>query len=327
MILLKRKLIYYSDSYYSCFSVIDTKYICECYPSLSSALVKDTSLRTVFDYTRKQLEGGPIFEDFDKNYNSVKDYDHVAAFDAMMTGYAFIKISHLIGTQRAKSYKNVADLTHLKEMTNIVNIHNSEHNLRLLKPNPKEDRSDVFLLTGLTQDITNDTLKDAFNKYGMIKIFWVNAKYCWIKLCNRSQAPAAVRDVSDPFNAHNSALKTLIFEKGVNIMTYKQAKEGQVISSLSAPEPISQEEEENTKKRKQEEIEDDAPTDSSIISTPAKTITSPQTTSTATTSAFSPFQPSPSATSSPPTLRDSKRVRRSMRNNEDDERTSTCIIL
>ncbi|KAG2370681.1 hypothetical protein C9374_014675 [Naegleria lovaniensis] len=273
-------------------NVIDTKYICETYPQISSALVRDTSLRTVFDYTLHRTDaGGPRFENFDEFYEGIKDFDHVAAFDAFMTGFVFMKISQIIGTNRNKIFHGVADLSHIKEMVNIINVMNCDHNFKLLKPNPLEDRSDVFLLTGLSQEVTNEHIKEAFYKYGMIKIFWINARYCWVKLTNKASGDYCNRDVMDVMNCHNQGLKTLVFEKGVSVMSYYQAKEGHILPTLSQ---LSEKEQETLKKRKSI-TSSDGGDDENYPTTPNAANLSMQTTSPAGTSAaFSPMQTPPS---------------------------------
>nr|CAG4714650.1 unnamed protein product [Naegleria fowleri] len=303
-------------------NVIDTKYICETYPQISSALVRDTSLRTVFDYMLHKTDvGGPKFENFDEFYEGIKDFDHVAAFDAFMTGFVFMKVSQIIGTNRNKLFHGISDLSHIKEMVNIINVMNCDHNFKLLKPNPLEDRSDLFLLTGLTQEITNEHIKNAFYKYGMIKIFWINARYCWVKLMNKTSADLCSRDVMDVTNCHNPGLKTLVFERGVSVMSYYQAKEGHILPTLSS---LTEKEQETLKKRKSISSSDGLGDDENYPSTPNATNQSMQSTSPAGTSAsFSPMQTSPPSSSS-----QNKRVRRSAAlTNGESSGGFSCIIL
>ncbi|KAL9642791.1 hypothetical protein ABK040_009866 [Willaertia magna] len=215
--------------------IVDTKYTVENYPQMASQLGRDTSLRSVFEHVlHNSKPGSPELDFFTNNYNLFQNYSHVAAYDALMTGYIFVKVSHFIGKNRSKYYKSIGNLTHLKEFVNVINLHSSEQNFKIMKENPKQDRSDVFLLTGMTQEITNDTINKAFKKYGPIKIYWLNAKYCFVQLKNRGLLKQCIKDVTNIFLCHNKELKALVIEKGVSVMTYEQAAQGHILSSLSS---------------------------------------------------------------------------------------------
>lgn len=80
---------------------------------------------------------------------------HNAAYDAYITGILFARLSHFIGINSGKDYdgRSVASTHHIKELINKLNLVMNDAYFDLSDSDaPEQDRSDVFLLTDMSQD-------------------------------------------------------------------------------------------------------------------------------------------------------------------------------
>jgi poly(A)-specific ribonuclease len=210
--------------------IMDTKHIVENYGQLKQ-LFPGTSLEECF----KSIANSNLFADdvidisLEANH---KDYNcekfHEAGYDAYLTGYILIRVAEFIGGQRDKDYKGSLDFSHLSDFDHTVWMFQSDFSLNFAIETPKQDRSFVFLVEGLTEEIKNDHLRIAFKEFGRIKIDWINGDSCYVSLEDKTKV---------------SALKQAITQRSLKFQVRSYDDVNGIVDGIIT-------EEENPKKRK-----------------------------------------------------------------------------
>jgi poly(A)-specific ribonuclease len=219
--------------------IMDTKYIVKTQPSLRALLSMDTGLQKLFKATAgTEWNEGLLFSDYVETF-STPGLEHQAAYDAIVTGYVFLRLSHYVGRNLAKerpgTYMNVSSFAHLlPEYLNVLNVHNCDADLyldRSRRIQVRQTRSDILLITGLSTAISTRDLRNAFKGYGITNVQWINDRYAYVQVSGTSsmQLDQLFRDVQ---NGSTSELKTSLLKLGINAIPFDTADENGIIDTI-----------------------------------------------------------------------------------------------
>lgn len=186
--------------------IYDTKYILDNHPELKRMIGGNVPLGTAYEKTEKNMQLRYPHVIKDKEMVQDSDVAHQAAYDAFITGAVFAKFSHFIGLRRDKLYKRtMASFDHLiGDFENRLFLMKLETPLCVLEEEPPLDRSNIFVLTELKPEVTNDDVYAVFNPFGPIRVVWVNGQLAYVLLQDRNKVGECANKVIDnstfPFN-------------------------------------------------------------------------------------------------------------------------------
>jgi hypothetical protein len=223
--------------------LIDTKYLVNAQPTLRSMLGMDTSLSQLFTSTAGiEWNEGLIFLDYVETFGaSAKDsLAHQAAFDAIVTGYVFLRMSHFVARKNAietkKPYTSVTSFDHLTpEYLNVINVFRCDADLyldRLRRSQVRQLRGDIFFVSGLTTNVTTRDLHTLFRGYGKhVNISWINDRCAYVQVSGASsmQMDALHRDIRPE---SSSEIKAGQIKIGCNIVPFHIADESGIIDTV-----------------------------------------------------------------------------------------------
>ncbi|KAL0483252.1 poly(A)-specific ribonuclease [Acrasis kona] len=144
--------------------IIDTKHMARTDKLITQKLFVDTGLGQLLESTSSaEFNEGLTFPQHAETFNQPRE--HEAAFDSIVTGYIYIRMSHYFGkNQHNVDYTTIGQLDHLTQAINT-------------------DRM-CILITGLSEQIQNSDITPLFKDYGSApcNIKWIDDKSAFVRL-------------------------------------------------------------------------------------------------------------------------------------------------
>ena len=184
---------------------------------------KDTGIIPFFVGYREYIQG--------KQINM-----HSAGGDAFATGWVFFQLSHYLGKNQ-NGYNGIHTTGHLTKYLNTVHVMRSDVNLVLSADTlPKQDRSLIFYVQGLSPSVTSNSLKPILGKFGSFQISPIDTNNAYIRICNHSKAKMFAQQICNHDFVLESQLDQVkdfrvLQSQGVSIMPFDEAYDSNILFS------------------------------------------------------------------------------------------------